>query len=518
MTSSCTGPTRPRRGIGATPESRADCVDADGSRSRGRPSSTSATCHITQSSGWTGTSRSRGSCGPTSAVTRRRRSWGGPPRPSPRRRLAEPSRSYARSARWRLHPLPQEPPLRHQVPNGRWPIATCRRLAPILRVRSTPRASRPSTWHGASGSAVLRGRQASSPRHLSSRQVSCIVQDMESNVFALDLESGSLRWSHRFYDTNPGPNGVVVSGGRVYGATDTSAFALSARTGRLLWSHLLVTANERYVDVAPQVAGDTVYVSTIGLPPNGHGALYGLQATTGSLRWRLSTIKGRWRVPSEAGGGGAWYPPSVAGGTAYWGTANPYPYGGTSRYPNGGAFAGPALYTDSLVAVHREREARLVRPGDSARRARPRLPAVARPATLPRSTARSGRRQGRNRDRVGPRDAIARLWQTKVGVHRHDSGPLPAHRTTVCPGLLGGVETPMAYAAGMLFVPVVDLCMRGSAVGYEELAKVDVARRGRGELVALDAATGRVRLGPPATACDRSAARRSPGASSSPPR
>ena len=83
-----------------------------------------------------------------------------------------------------------------------------------------------------------------------------------------------------------------------------------------------------------------------------------------------------------------------------------------------------------------------------------------------------------------------RVWTAAVGVHRADSGPLPRHRTTVCPGLLGGVETPMAYAAGRLFVPVVDLCMRGSAVGYEDLAKVDIARRARGELVALDAASG----------------------------
>src|SRR5581483_7080241 len=44
---------------------------------------------------------------------------------------------------------------------------------------------------------------------------------------------------------------------------------------------------------------------------------------------------------------------------------------------------------------------------------------------------------------------------------------------------------------GRLFVPVVDLCMRGSAVGYEPLAGVNVGKRGRGELVALDAATGR---------------------------
>jgi len=48
----------------------------------------------------------------------------------------------------------------------------------------------------------------------------------------------------------------------------------------------------------------------------------------------------------------------------------------------------------------------------------------------------------------------------------------------------------MALANGVLFVPVVDLCSSGSAYGYESLSKLDPSR-GRGELVALDAATGK---------------------------
>jgi outer membrane protein assembly factor BamB len=67
------------------------------------------------------------------------------------------------------------------------------------------------------------------------------------------------------------------------------------------------------------------------------------------------------------------------------------------------------------------------------------------------------------------------------------------------------VLTPMAYADGTLFVPVVDLCMRGSAYGYEPLASVDVRSRGRGELVALAGATGKrlwsVALSQPAFSC-----------------
>ena len=61
---------------------------------------------------------------------------------------------------------------------------------------------------------------------------------------------------------------------------------------------------------------------------------------------------------------------------------------------------------------------------------------------------------------------------------------------TVCPGLFGGVLTPMAYADGRVFVPVVDLCGWGSATGRQELTTV-VPSRGEGRLVALDAATGR---------------------------
>jgi alcohol dehydrogenase (cytochrome c) len=49
----------------------------------------------------------------------------------------------------------------------------------------------------------------------------------------------------------------------------------------------------------------------------------------------------------------------------------------------------------------------------------------------------------------------------------------------------------MAYDGRTLFVPAIDLCMQGSSVGYEQLNHVDIARRARGQLVALDAVSGR---------------------------
>jgi len=317
------------------------------------------------------------------------------------------------------------------------------------------------------------------------------VQDMRSNVFALDLEKGRVRWRRLFGDANPGPDGVAVAGGRVFGATDTSAFALDASTGRLLWRRFLVTATARYVDIAPQVAGGRVYVSTVGYPPDGRGVLYALDARTGAVVWRLDTIAGPWRVPGQAGGGGAWQTPSVAGDDVFWGTANPLPYGGSPSHPNGAAYAGRALYTDSLLDVdalsgklrwHDHVTPHDVRDYDF---------------QLPPILASVGGRQlvlGAGKAGIvvaWDRNTHRRLWHAAVGHHRNDRGPLPLHRVQVCPGLLGGVLTPMAFAAGSLYVPVVNLCFSGSAIGYEDLTKVDVARRGTGRFVALDAATGR---------------------------
>ena len=316
------------------------------------------------------------------------------------------------------------------------------------------------------------------------------VQDMASNVVALDRSSGAVRWRHLFRARNGGPNGLAVADNTVYGATDTSAFALSAGSGKLLWRRTLVRRGEPFVDVAPLVAGSTVYLSTIGVPPNGKGAVYSLDARTGAVRWKRSTIAEPWRVPTEAGGGGAWYPPSVGGGSVYVGTANPYPYGGTRRYPNGAAYAGPALYTDSLLVLDRADGS--IRWYDQVTRhdvrdydfqLSPILgPSGATPAVF--GAGKAGTVIAWNRR------TRRRLWQVDVGVHAHDLGPLPTKPTAVCPGLLGGVETPMALAGGALFVPVVNLCTRGSAYGYEPLERIDPSA-GTGELVALDAASGR---------------------------
>src|SRR3954447_22811096 len=107
------------------------------------------------------------------------------------------------------------------------------------------------------------------------------VQDSSSAVYALDARAGALRWKRPFAAPNDGPNGVAVSGGRVFGATDTSAFALDAATGRRLWARRLANRFEQFVGIAPIVDRGRVYVSTQGFAPGGRGAVYALAGRTG---------------------------------------------------------------------------------------------------------------------------------------------------------------------------------------------------------------------------------------------
>ena len=326
------------------------------------------------------------------------------------------------------------------------------------------------------------------------------VQDLLSNVFALDAASGRVRWEKRYGHGNPGPNGVAVGYGLVYGVTDTSVFALERRSGQLRWIRRVLGPTENWLEVAPVVANGLVYVSTVGFAPGGEGAVYALDARNGRVRWRFDTIAGTWAHPDEAGGGGAWFPVSVDDeGRVHVGISNPGPWGGT-----GAAFPGPALYTDSLVVLD-GRKGRLlwhdqVTPHDVRDYDFQASPVLARVGgrDLVFGAGKAGR--------VVAWDAESRerVWEREVGLHANDEGPLPAEPSRVCPGLYGGVLTPMAHADGRLLVPVVDLCVRASVDEYQPLDTVDPFA-GSGRMVALDDESGEVlwdrRLPLPVFAC-----------------
>src|SRR3954468_13062591 len=89
------------------------------------------------------------------------------------------------------------------------------------------------------------------------------LQDLNSNVFALDRTTGRVKWQHTFAKPSVGPNGVAFGDGRIYGATATDAFALDAQTGKTLWTHKLTRNKNEGVDMTPQVYDGNVLFSTV---------------------------------------------------------------------------------------------------------------------------------------------------------------------------------------------------------------------------------------------------------------
>jgi outer membrane protein assembly factor BamB len=316
------------------------------------------------------------------------------------------------------------------------------------------------------------------------------VQDTKSSVFALERSSGRLRWARLYTAPNDGPNGAAVVGDRVVAATDTTVFALNRANGRRMWSRRLTDRDEQFIDIAPVADRGRVYVSTVGFAPGGRGAIYALDLRTGRVRWKFETIAQPWPTP-QAGGGGAWNPVSVdAEGRVYAGISNPGPWGGSKARPNGGAFRGRTLYTDSLVVLDGA-TGRLLWYDQVVRHDVRDYDFHVTPIL-----ARAGGRElvfGAGKGgRVVAWDTATRrrVWSRSVGTHLNDLGPLPHRPTRVCPGLFGGVLTPMALASGRLFVPVVELCTTESAVGSTSPLQRP-PEDGRGVLVALEAATGR---------------------------
>ena len=113
-------------------------------------------------------------------------------------------------------------------------------------------------------------------------------------------------WAQRKQEPNDGPNGLALVGDRLYAASDTSVFALDASDGHQLWSTLLVSPTEQFVNITPVVDRGRVYVSTVGLPPGGRGAIYALDAATGKQLLAVRHDQGavaRTRRPAAAAPG-----------------------------------------------------------------------------------------------------------------------------------------------------------------------------------------------------------------------
>src|SRR3954466_2257826 len=329
------------------------------------------------------------------------------------------------------------------------------------------------------------------------------LQDLNSNVYALDRDTGGVKWRHVFNKPSIGPNGVAFGSGLIYGATETNVFALDAQTGAMVWTRKLIRNSNEGIDMAPQLYDGTVLISTIPgntksfYKGNGDGIVWALDAATGQTQWTFNTVSDGAKLfgnPKVNSGGGLWYPPSVdSQGRVFSSGANPAPLYGTRKFPNGSSRPGPNLYTDSVVVLDGQTGKRLwfhqalphdVRDYDL------QIPAITTTTPIggvPTEIVLVAGKMGK----VFAYKAAdgTPLWTRSVGRHEHDTGPLPRKLVTVFPGDFGGVETPMALASGRLFVPWLDLSVRARASGLQGglAGTLTNFKPGRGGFTASDA-------------------------------
>ncbi len=333
------------------------------------------------------------------------------------------------------------------------------------------------------------------------------VQDLASNVLAIDLASGEVLWRHMVHIPMAGPNGPAVADGLVVVSVGASGLrALDVETGEVVWSTTMEKDGYQ-----PTIWEDIVLVGTGNLAhvTGNSGFIHAFDLQTGAPLWSFQVVEeGFWGNPNLNSGGGVWYQPAIdeERGLAYFGTGNAGPYPGTVQFPNGTSRPGANLYTSSIVALD-------LRTGELAWH----YQAVEH--GLFDLDFQSSPILATHRDETGEvrdlvigsgklgrvvaldRDTHEVVWETEVGIHLNDDAtevPL-GQLLEVYPGIFGGVETPMAAAAGRIFVPVVNLSTFHSATGHGAIdgsgallnagASTSMSR-GVGELVALDVLSG----------------------------
>ena len=333
------------------------------------------------------------------------------------------------------------------------------------------------------------------------------LQDMASNVFALDRETGKELWHTDFNVPSNGPNGVAVAYDRVYAATgDTSVvFCLDAKSGELIWENDVSNNDFECIDMAPLVYDNIVYIST---NPNNvshgnyrggaRGILFALDAASGVTLWQFDTATDNlWGNPRTNSGAGLWYPPSVDDkGNLYFGTGNPGPYPGNEEYPNGTSRPGPNDYADSIVSLDPATGA--VRwhvnanPHDLMDHDFQHTPVLATVKLNDTDTLIAVGAGKTGTVIAAAADSGALLWETEVGKHENDKlQELPPGTTRIYPGGLGGVESPIAFGDGKIFVPYIDFPMYLTPTNSDSTAggNIDEATGG---FAAIDAATGQI--------------------------
>jgi alcohol dehydrogenase (cytochrome c) len=149
------------------------------------------------------------------------------------------------------------------------------------------------------------------------------VQDLDSNVAALDLRNGNSYWEKRYDVPALPPGGLTVTRGFqiVVGATPTEAFGLDERSGRVVWSTPLAEAGTK-VGMTPAYYNGLAYLATrpVG-QTDASGVLWGLDVRSGAKRLRFEPAK----KGAGLGRGLTGVPTFDFKGSVFMGSGNPGP-------------------------------------------------------------------------------------------------------------------------------------------------------------------------------------------------
>ncbi|HTV51420.1 MAG TPA: PQQ-binding-like beta-propeller repeat protein [Steroidobacteraceae bacterium] len=193
------------------------------------------------------------------------------------------------------------------------------------------------------------------------------VSTGEGDVFAIDVDSGRVRWEFTAHvDPKvarpccawPG-RGVAIGEGKVFvGELDARLIALDQYTGKVLWSVQAEDPRQGYVIASAPLYYDGLVISGFaGSDMGTRGRIKAYDAATGALRWTFYTVPGpgergheSWPANSDVwkhGGAAIWQTPALDPqlGLLYFSTANPGPV------LNGNIRAGDNLFSVSIVAI-----------------------------------------------------------------------------------------------------------------------------------------------------------------------
>ncbi len=186
-----------------------------------------------------------------------------------------------------------------------------------------------------------------------------------NDVFAMDVDTGAIRWT---YHGNPDPKsgnpfgrssrGVALGDGKIFvGQLDAKVVALDQRTGKVVWSAQAEPWQEGFsITSAPLYYDGLVIVGHNGGEMGTRGRVNAFDAKTGKVRWTFYTVPGPGEFghdtwpPGDAwqhGGAPMWQTPAVDPelGLVYFSTGNPGPD------MNGSVRAGDNLFSNSIVAL-----------------------------------------------------------------------------------------------------------------------------------------------------------------------